>query len=133
MKRIQILYFVQNDGAVLTMNIKIITKPIPKSDLAKIAKDQFGDWVKAVVDVERRIMAIGGDLHADEETILLQDGSEEEYLWGINFWLDKSFDEWIEFNSMINIRPSQHNRSRGVEDESLRQKIKEVVGELVTF
>ena len=115
------------------MNIKIITKPIPKSDLAEIAKDQFGDWVKAVVDVKRRIMAIGGDLHADEETVLLQDGSEQEYLWGINFWLDKSMEEWIEFNSMINIRPSQHNRSRGVEDESLRQNIKEVVGELITF
>ena len=115
------------------MNIKIITKPIPKSDLVQIAKDQFGDWVKAVVDVKRRIMAIGGDLHADEEALLLQDGSQQEHLWGINLRLDKNPDEWVEFNSMINIRPSQHNRSRGVEDESLRQKIKEVVGELVTF
>ena len=115
------------------MNIKIITKPIPKFDLVQIAKDQFGDWVKAVVDVKRHVMAIGGDLHADEEAVLLQNGSERKNLWGINLRLDKNPDEWVEFNSMINIRPFQHNRSRGVEDESLRQKIKEVVGELVTF
>ena len=115
------------------MDIEIVRNPIPKTELEKIAKDQFGDWVKAVVDVERRIMAIGGDLHADEETVLLEDGSEQEYLWGINLRLDKNPDEWVEFNSMINIRPSQHNRSRGVEDESLRQKIKEVVSGLIIF
>ena len=113
------------------MSIQIITNPIPKKELEKIAQDQFGDWVKAVVDVERNVMAIGGDLHADEEAVLLQDGSRQENLWGINLWLDKGADEWIEFNSMINIRPSQHNRSRGVENENVRQKIKKAVGELI--
>ncbi len=115
------------------MNIKIINNVISKTELEKIAKDQFGDWVKVVVDVERHMMAIGGDLHADEEAVLLQDGSHQGNLWGINLWLDKDVDEWIEFNSMINIRPSQHNRSRGVEDMSLQEKIKKVVGELVIF
>ena len=115
------------------MSIQIITNPISKKDLEKIAQDQFGDWVKAVVDVVRNVMAIGGDLHADEEAVLLQDGSQQKNLWGINLWFDKAADEWIEFNSMINIRPSQHNRSRGVEDESLRQEIKKVVSGLVVF
>ena len=115
------------------MTIKIVRNQIFKRELEKIAKDQFGDWVKTVVDIEKEIMAIGGDLHADEEAVLLQDGSQRKNLWGINLWLDKGVDEWIEFNSMINIRPSQHNRSRGVENESLQQKIKKVVGRLVTF
>ena len=115
------------------MSIQIITNPISKKELEKIAQDQFGDWVKAVVDVDRNVMAIGGDLHADEEAVLLQDGSHQGNLWGINLWLDKGADEWIEFNSMINIRPSQHNRSRSVENEDMRQKIRKVVGDLVTF
>ena len=115
------------------MSIQIITNPISKKELEKIAQDQFGDWVKAVVDVARNVMAIGGDLHADEEAVLLQAGSQQKNLWGINLWLDKGADEWIEFNSMINIRPSQHNRSRGVEDELLREEIKKVVGALVVF
>ena len=115
------------------MNIKIVRNQILKKELEEIAKDQFGDWVKAVVDIEKEIMAIGGDLHADEEAVLLQDGSQRKNLWGINLWLDKGINEWIEFNSMINVRPAQHNRSRGVENESLQQEIKKVVGKLVTF
>ena len=115
------------------MSIKIIQSCIPKTELEEVAKDQFGDWVKAVVDIKRHIMAIGGDLHADEETVLLQDGSQQKNLWGINLWLDKSPDQWVEFNSMINVRPSQQNKSRGVENESVREEIKKVVGALVTF
>ena len=115
------------------MSIQIITNSISKKELEKIAQDQFGDWVKAVVDVERNVMAIGGDLHADEEAVLLQAGSQQKNLWGINLRLDKGADEWIEFNSMINIRPSQHNRSRSVENEDLRQEIKKVVAGLVVF
>ena len=84
------------------MNIIIIRKPIPKLDLTHIAEDQFGDWVKAVVDIEKKIMAIGGDLHADEEAVLLRDGSEKNNLWGINLWLDNNAENFVEFNSMIN-------------------------------
>ena len=115
------------------MSIQIIHNPIPKTELEKIAKDQFGDWVKAVVDVDRHVMAIGGDLHADEEAVLLQNGSQRKNVWGINLWLDKNPDEWIEFNSMINVRPSQQNQSRGVENEFVREEIKKVVGELIIF
>ena len=115
------------------MSIRMITNSISKKELEKIAQDQFGDWVKAVVDVERNVMAIGGELHADEEAVLLQDGSQQKNLWGINLRLDKGVDEWIEFNSMINIRPSQHNRSRGVENEDLQYEIKKVVSGLVTL
>ena len=64
------------------MSIQIIHNPIPKTELEKIAKDQFGDWVKAVVDVERHVMAIGGDLHADEEAVLLQNGLAAEKCMG---------------------------------------------------
>ncbi|MBU6414824.1 hypothetical protein KGQ34_01080 [Patescibacteria group bacterium] len=88
--------------------------------------------VKAVVDVRREVIAVGGELHADEEAMLLEDGSRQNDLWGINLYPEKSADEWIEYDSMINVRPSQNNSSRGVENAAIREKIKSVVEKLVT-
>jgi len=113
------------------MTIKIIKDSISKKELLNIAKNQFGDLVKAVVDVEKKIMAIGGELHADEESILLEQGSQQEDLWGINLYLNKSNGEFIEFDSMINVRPSQNNRSRGVESLDVQRKIRDVVSKLI--
>ncbi|MEK7178100.1 MAG: DUF5674 family protein, partial [Patescibacteria group bacterium] len=104
---------------------------IYKKELIDIAENQFGDFVKAVVDIEKEIMAIGGELHADEEALLLQEGSNQENLWGINLHLNKSNDEFIEFNSMINVRPSQNNRSRGVESLDVQRKIRDIVNRIV--
>lgn len=114
------------------MAIQIVKESISRADLKDIAKNQFGDLVKAVVDVEKKIMAVGGELHADEEAILLEQGSEQANLWGVNFYVEQSGKDWIEFNSMINVRPSQGNRSRGVESAELREKIEAVVSQLVT-
>lgn len=105
--------------------------PIAKRELSSLAKEQFGDLLKAVVDVERGVMAIGGDLHADEEAFLIEDGSRQENLWGINLRLNEPGDEWIEFDSMINISPSRGNNSRGVESQEAREKIKKIVNGLV--
>ena len=113
------------------MDIRIITEAIAKKALEEIAKHQFGDMVKAVVDIQRNIMAIGGELHADEEAILLENGSKQTDLWGINLYIDKPEEEWIEFNSMINIRPSQNNRSRSVENQDTQKKIKAIVASLI--
>ncbi len=113
------------------MNIIIIKEPILSSDLEEIAKKQFGDFVKAVVDIEKKIMAIGGSLHADEEALLLEQGSAQENVWGINIYPEKSREEWIVFDSMINIRPSQGNRSRSVEDEDIQKKIIKIVNALI--
>ncbi|MFA5270116.1 MAG: DUF5674 family protein [Patescibacteria group bacterium] len=113
------------------MKIRIVDQPITKSELKEIAKERFGDLVKVVVDIKRNIMAIGGELHADEEAILLEKGSLQNNLWGINLYPDVQDDEWIEFDSMINVRPSQNNRSRGIEDEAIRGKIVDIINQLV--
>jgi hypothetical protein len=113
------------------MSIRIIDQTISREDLSKIASERFGDMVKAVVDIERRIMAVGGELHADEESLLLENGSEQRNVWGINLYPGQTGESFIEFDSMINIRPSQGNRSRGVEDAALREKIREVVSHLM--
>lgn len=112
-------------------DIKIIIQPISLSELKQIAESRFGDLVKGVVDIEQKIMAIGGELHADEEARLLAQGSRQQNLWGINLYPDKTFPELVEFDSMINIRPSQNNRSRSVEDENIRKVIFEIVNGLI--
>ncbi|MBI4369984.1 MAG: hypothetical protein HY547_07120 [Elusimicrobia bacterium] len=92
---------------------------------------RLGDLIKAVVDVDKKIMALGGELHADAERALLEQGSKQKFLWGINLYPDISSDEWIEFDSMINLRPSQGNRSRGVDDPVLRGQIRNIVARLI--
>ena len=113
------------------MDIRIIRRAITKRELNEIAKDQFGDMVKAVVDVEQGIMAIGGELHADEESVLLDQGSAQKHLWGINLYPERPPSEWIEFDSMINVRPSSGNRSRSVERADIRDSITHIVTRLV--
>lgn len=110
--------------------MKFIDKKISKQELSDIAKERFGDMVKAVVDVELEVMAIGGELHADEEAFLLERGSKQENLWGINIYTSSPFGERVEFDSMINIRPRQNNRSRDVQDLSIREKIIIIVNKL---
>jgi hypothetical protein len=111
--------------------IRIIKEPITSEELKKIAEERYSDMIKAVVDVEREIVALGGDLHSDEEIFLIENGSLQENLWGINLWVDKPFEEMIEFDSIINIRPKQENRSRFIEDENIRNKIKEIIKKLI--
>ncbi|HLC70097.1 MAG TPA: DUF5674 family protein [Patescibacteria group bacterium] len=112
-------------------NIEIISEAIFRAKLKSVAEKRWGDMVKAVVDIEKEIMAIGGEMHADEEQILLENGSEQKNLWGINLYPDKLDDDFIQYDSMINIRPKQNNRSRGVEDEAVKIRIVELVNKLV--
>ena len=112
--------------------IRIVRDAVTRDELARIAEHQFGDMVKGVVDVVRRMMAIGAELHADEEAALLEAGSIQRDLWGINLYPAETGDGFIEYDSMINVRPSQGNRSRGVEDEALRARIRQVIHQLVS-
>jgi hypothetical protein len=109
----------------------VVRERITRAKLAELAAAGFGDMIKAVVDVQRRIMAIGGELHSDEEALLLDDGSLQSDLWGINFYPAEPGDGLIEFDSMINVRPSQGNPSRDVLDDGIRTRIRAVVSRLV--
>ena len=111
--------------------IQIIEVAISRDALLRIAEERFGDMVKAVVDVARGVMAVGGELHADEETILLENGSSQSDLWGINIYPSLTSDEMVEFDSMINVRPRDGNRSRTVENPDLRNRILALVRSLV--
>ena len=113
------------------MEIRVVRDTVSRDELSEIAKQQFGDMVKAVVDVEQGIMAIAGELHSDEEAVLLDQGSVQRHLWGINLDPGKPLDECIEFDSMINVRPSGGNRSRYVESSEVREAVTRIVNGLV--
>jgi len=111
--------------------MKIIDAPVSLDDFKLMAQGLFGNLVKAVVDVERKIMAVDGELHADEEAHLLESGSRQEDLWGINIYPDLEMPDRVEFDSVINIRPSQGNRSRGVDNPETREAILRIIEGLV--
>lgn len=107
--------------------MEIITKTLELNQLKTMAANSFGNLVKAVVDMERELVAVDAELHSDLEALLLDNGSKQKDLWGINLYPEMAGEDFIEFDSIINMRPSQNNRSRGVENEELRNKIISVV------
>ena len=110
-----------------------VIEKISKEELRQIADRTFGDMVKAVVDIAKEIVMIDAELHADIEQAMLENGSNQEDLWGINIYPDGFDDNGIvEFDSLINIRPWQNNRSRYVNDENIRKKIVEIVENKIT-
>ncbi len=113
------------------MVIKKIKEKVRLDEIKKIAKEGYGDMVKAVVDVEREIMAVGAEFHSEEAEMLFEDGSKNENMWGINIYPDKSGDERIVFDSLINIKPLVKNNSMGIDNPEIKDKIKKIVNNLI--
>jgi hypothetical protein len=107
--------------------VKIINDILEGKELERMAAGMFGNMVKAVVDIEREILAVDGELHSDLEALLIEDGSRQESLWGINLYPDMKGDDFVEFDSIINVRPSRQNRSRLVESPQTRKRIMRVI------
>jgi len=91
----------------------------------------FDNLVKAVVDIDQKVIAVDAPMHSDEEAELIKNGSKQEDLWGINLYPEKHGEDFVEFDSMINIKPNQNNRSRGIDDPKIRKIIIQIVNKLV--
>ncbi len=105
---------------------------ISVQELDEMAKKMYGNFVKAVVDIKKGLLVVDAELHADQEAYLLAKGSSQADLWGFNLYPAKfGTDDFVEFDSMVNIRPSQKNMSRGVQDQQIRKKIIELVNRKV--
>ena len=105
---------------------------IAVAELRDMAVKLFGDMVKANVDVAQKLIVVDAELHADIEQFMLDNGSRQEDLWSINLYPDQfGSSDFIEFDSLINIRPRQGNRSRYVEDEDVRDQITKIVSEAI--
>ncbi|HEY4503373.1 MAG TPA: DUF5674 family protein [Candidatus Paceibacterota bacterium] len=114
------------------METRIVKDKISRMELKTLAHEQYGDIIKAVVDVRQNIMGVGGELHVDIQSILIEkENSKGEDTWGINFYLEKTGDDFIEFDSMINLKPNLGNRSRNVENSEIKNQIREIVDKLI--
>ena len=109
----------------------IFSEPFDKCTLHQMQEHYFGDMVKGVVDIERNLLALDAELHSDLESMLLKDGSLQENLWGINLYPEMEGEDFLEFDSLINIRPRQNNRGRGVEDANIRDRITQLIASLI--
>lgn len=105
---------------------------ISVKELGEMAKKMYGTLVKCVADIEKKILVVDGEMHADEEAYLLERGSKQKDLWGFNLYPAKfGTEDFIEYDSMVNIRPSQNNRSRDVENQTVKGAIVNIVSEKV--
>ena len=111
--------------------MQILQQPISREALRALAQNTFGDMVKCVADVREGLLALDADLHADLERMLLENGSAQENLWGFNLWVEEEGEDFIEYDSLINIRSWQGNPSRDVEDPEIRKAIKAIVDKFI--
>jgi hypothetical protein len=119
------------DFMVSFPNIILTDKKITHLQLNESCSFWFGDMVKVTVDVEKKIVGIGGELHADAEQRLIEKGSRSEDIWGINFYPWLSSDNRIEYSALINIRPRQDNPSMELKNPDLRERIQQIVENLI--
>jgi len=113
------------------METRIIKSKITLEEVAALAKKQYGDMVKAAVDVEQEIMGVGGELHIDIQSLLIEkENSRGENIWGINLYPEKTGDDFIEFDSMVNLKPPT-NRTRDVGNPEIKNKIRSIVHNLI--
>jgi len=114
--------------------MKIINQnnKISVAELQEMTQKMFGNLVKAVVDVQKKIMAVDGEFHSDEEVLLMENGSKRSDVWGINFY--PAFygqEDFIEFDSMINLKPFVGNRTRNIDDSKTKEEILKIVNNLI--
>ncbi len=112
-------------------DILVLHEPIAPGEIARLARETFVDMVKYVADVERGVIAIGGQLHADSEHVLLEDGSRPDDLWGANYLPGRGREDCIEYTSLINIRPARGNPGMEIEDPAIRERIRELTALLI--
>jgi Protein of unknown function (DUF5674) len=105
---------------------QIFSQPIPKETIQRLIDEEFGDMVKFVVDLNRRLICAGGGLHSDEEQMLLDDGSSQTDLWGANFYPERLPEDRIEYTSMINIRPQEGNLKQEIASTTIRGRVEEM-------
>ncbi len=113
------------------MKIKIISAPITRAQAVEIGKTFYPDIIKGVVDIEKEIIALGGEYHIDANMVLIEHGSQQKDVWGFNVYHEKNNKEWIEYTSLINIRPAAKNRTMTVEDKVIRDRMKKIIESLI--
>jgi len=112
--------------------MKIVKDKIEIAELKETTKRMYENLVKVVVDIEKEIMAVDAEMHVDLEQLLIEkENCEPKNLWGINIWPERDGEKFIEFDSMINLKPGFGNRTRGIDSVEIRDRIIKIVNKLV--
>jgi hypothetical protein len=112
-------------------DIVVVESPIAPHELRRLVEKFFVDMVKIVADLERGVVAVGGELHADAEGLLLDEGSRQEDLWGANYYPGRGAEECVEYTALINIRPAHGNRTMEIQDSRVRERVRDLVFRLL--
>lgn len=111
--------------------MRILTEPTKLADLKLLSPKMFGNLVKGVVDVKRELVAIDGELHSDLAEMLVENGSSGANLWGFDLYPEQTDADWLEFDSMINIKPLIGNRSRTIDDSAVKERAEYVIKKFI--
>jgi hypothetical protein len=111
--------------------IVIVTESISVDDLKTLAQKSYGHLIKGVVDIEREVVAFGGEWHIQANMKLSEKGSSQADCWGFNVVFDLPKDSWIEYKSLINIRPLSGNRNIEVQDDKIRERMKKIINKKI--
>jgi len=111
--------------------MQILQQPISREELRSLAENTFGDMIKCVADVNKGLLALDAELHADLERLLLENGSAQENLWGFNLYPDEEGEDFIEYDSLINIRSWQGNPTRDISNPKNREAIEKIVKQFI--
>lgn len=111
--------------------MEILTSPVSKEYIRTLAQNIYGDMIKAVADIDNNLLAVDAELHSDLEGLMIRNGSKQENLWGFNIYPEAEGEDYLEFDSLINIRPRQNNRSREVEDSTVREQIRKIINQII--
>ena len=115
----------------IIIDMQILTKSIKLADLKSLAEKMFGTLVKGVVDIEREVVAIDGEMHSDLAEELVANGSRGIDTWGFNVYPEAGDKDWLEFDSMINVKPLLNNRSRTIENPITRTRAKDIIKKFI--
>ena len=111
--------------------IVITDRRLDRDELTRLVAAFFGDMVKIVVDIRRGVVAVGGELHADAESLLLEQGSAQDDLWGANYYPGRGPENCVEYTALVNIRPSRDNPGMEIGSPEIRAAVRDVVVRLV--
>ena len=115
------------------MEILIVRKPVDRETLDALANAWHHTLVKGVADIKTGLVALGGEWHMDANKRLIEEGSQQQNLWGFNLYQNEKGDAAIEYNSLINIRPAQGNRSMEITNEETKIAVRKVAALAVPF
>ncbi len=115
------------------MEIIILTEKMSIEEVKKFAGNWYDSMIKGTVDIVKNKVALGGDYHIESCELLTQNGSTSENVWGFNIRFEEGVDGILEFDSMVNIKPSLGNKSRSILDEDVASVAEKIIRSWIIF